>query len=84
MGSKNAQAVKGLILGASPQEIEQFKDLLRFFSQLAMTTGFRIGARLLLAALLTRHALRPLSVATDFSAAAPIACELGPNPLSFE
>nr|CEG03989.1 unnamed protein product [Fusarium acuminatum CS5907] len=63
MGSKNMQAIEGLVLGASPQEIEQFKDLLRFFARLAMTTGFRIGARLFLATLLTRPALRPLSVA---------------------
>lgn len=63
MRSKNAQAVEGLALGASPQKIEQFKDLLGFFDPLAMNTGFRISARLFLAAQLTRRALRPLSVA---------------------
>lgn len=63
MGSKNAKAAQGLVLGASPQKIEQFNDLLRIFARLAVTTGFRIGAKLFLAAQLTRHALRPLSVA---------------------
>ncbi|KAK2471470.1 hypothetical protein H9L39_17701 [Fusarium oxysporum f. sp. albedinis] len=63
MRSKNAQAVEGLVLGASPQKIEQFKDLLRFFDPLAMATGFRISARLFLAALLTNPAMRPLSIA---------------------
>ncbi|RKK23875.1 hypothetical protein BFJ68_g16412 [Fusarium oxysporum] len=55
MGSKNAQAVEDLVLGASPQKIEQFKNLLRFFDLLAMATGFRINARLFLAALLPKN-----------------------------
>ncbi|KAK2468091.1 hypothetical protein H9L39_20313 [Fusarium oxysporum f. sp. albedinis] len=63
MRSKDAQVVEGLVLGASPQKIEQFKDLPRFFDPLAMATGFRISAKLFLATLLTNPAMRPLSIA---------------------